>query len=411
MKALNTLLSLQSFGVNSDSNSHFSGGLASSSFGKGLRKKKPSYQISEEVEDTGSEVGSYEVNYKSTVTHKPGPSFDTGSFKFSSVTSAPKTTKFGSSNKFSSFNHQGAGSSSSSQSSGLFKFNEPSSPSLLSNGQITTKFAINHPAPTHSAANLGGSYQTSFSDEGFGSSSGQLTEKFISDYHTTLAKLKSDKQQQQQQQAQHRGHLKSEQPKFQSSSSPFKTKFSDSSNFKVSSDFKVGAETQFPTKFNSGDLSSFKPNFRLQEVPNLYPSEDQFRPSVGYSGNQLFEPNSDNEDFLQQQLAQNPASKGQYQQYLKAQQDEQIEQQALQEQLKYQHSKPKVPLKSQGLSRPPQSAPPQGFSGSSTKYRPYIQVKKNFNRRKPLVRVASSPGLSHYRTPAIDGPYTIHFSV
>lgn len=397
-------------------------GTSTSSFGKGLRKRKPSYQISEESEEDQNnhnnnnhhDTGSYEVNYKTEVTHKPGPNFDFGSFKFGSgVTSAPVAkTKFGASSKFSSYNPHG------SAPSGIFKFNEPSSGA--SSGQITTKFAISHPAPTHSAANLGGSYQT-FSDEGFGSSSGQLNEQFIADYHSSLAKLKSDQ--------------KNEKPKFQNSS-PFKSKFSDSSkfgdtskfgdssNFKVSSDFKVGSESH-PAQFHksthpklNGDFGKFKPNFRLQEVPNLYPSEDQFRPSVGYPGegddgstgdNKLFEPSSDNEEFVQQQLAQNPASKGQYQQYLKSQEDEKIEQQALLEQLKYQQQQPQRPK-----GPPPKASigrPLQGYSGSSTKFRPYITVKKNFNRRKPLVRVASSPGLSHYRTPAIDGPYTIHFSV
>lgn len=325
------------------------------------------------------------------MTHKPGPSFDSGSFKFSSVTSAPKT-KFGSSSKFSPFG------SSSNAPSGLFKFNDPQSGH--SSGAITTKFAISHPTPTHTAANLGGSYQT-FSEESFGGNSGHETDKFLSDYHSTLAKLKKDK------------------PKFQTSS-PFKTKFTDTSNFKVSSDFKVASESHQPqfqkTKFGS-DFNNFnafkqdfKPDFKLQEVPNLYPSEDQFRPSVGYpgaNGNQLFEPNSDNNEDYIKQLAKNPASKGQYQQYLKAQEDEKIEQQAVQEQLKYQQQQqPKAPPKLP-ISRPH----PQAFNGASTKFRPYITVKKNFNRRKPLVRVSSSPGLSHYRTPLIDGPYTIHFSV
>lgn len=417
-------------------------GTSQSSFGKGLRKRKPSYQISEESEEESSnnshDTGSYEVNYNTKVTHKPGPSsYDTGSYKFTIPTTAPVTkTKFGSNNKFSSFNHQGSGSAQS----GIFKFNEPQSSSGLSNGQITTKFAINHPAPTHSADNLGGSYQT-YSDEGFGSSSGQLNEQFISDYHTTLAKLNTDK--------------KSEKKKFQSSS-PFKStfgdspkfgdshsfgsfgdshsfgegsKFGDSSNFKVSSDFKVGSESHSPVQYQKsqntkfgGEFSKFKPNFRLQEVPNLYPSEDQFKPSLGYpgessglsgqnsnNGNKLFEPSSDNEEFVQQQLAKNPASKGQYQQYLKSQEDEKIEQQALLEQLQYQqHQQPQKP---KGPPKAPISRPSSAFSGSSAKFRPYITVKKTYPRKRPLVRVASSPGLSHYRTPAIDGPYTIHFSV
>lgn len=401
--------------MNSGANSHFSDvGTSISSFGKGLRKRKPTYQISEEstedepnisssLSNAGHDAGSYEVNYKTAVTHKPGPSFDSGSFKFSSITAAPKT-KFGSTNsKFGGFN--------SPAPSGIFKFHEPaptsglhgsSSSSGLNKGQITTKFAISHPAPTHSAANLGGSYQTTYSEEGFGGNSG-LNEKFISDFQSSLSKFKTEP--------------KKEKPRFQTKS-PFKTKFPDtSSNFKVTSDFKVGSESQFPsshTKFGSdfdnSEFNSFKHNFKLQEVPNLYPSEEQFRPSVGFPGNKLFEPNSssgDHDDYIQQ-LAKNPASKGQYQQYLKSQEDEKIEQQALLEQLKYQQSqKPKVPPKA-AISRPP-----VGFSGASTKFRPgpYITVKKNFNRRKPLIRVSSSPGLSHYRTPVIDGPYTIHFSV
>lgn len=383
-------------GVSSSVNSAFSDiGISSSSFGKGLRKRKPSYQISEESEEenVSNDAASYEVNYKTKVTHKPGPSFDSGSFKFSSVTAAPSLsgkTKFGSSNKFSSFGSLNSGSSNS----GLFKFNEPSS-SLSNSGQITTKFAVNHPAPTNSASSLGGSYQT-FPDEGFGTSSGQLNDKFNSDYHSSLAKLKTDSR-----------------PKYSLGNSPFKSKFSDNNNFKVSSELKVGSESQSSnyqkTKFGA-DFASIRPHFKLQEVPNLYPSEDSFRPSVGYPGNKLFEPSSDNEDYIQQQLSKNPASKGQYQQYLKSQEDEKIEQQAVLEQIKYQQSKPKVP-------QPPPSKPihhnrpPQTFSGSSTKYRPYITVKKNFIRKKPLVRVSSSPGLSHYRTPVIEGPYTIHFSV
>lgn len=393
-------------------------GTSSSSFGfgKGLRKRKPSYQISEESEEDSQshDAGSYEVNYKTTVTHKPGPSFDTGSFKFSSVTSAPLSkTKFGLSggggSKFTSYNSQHTGSSpASSAPSGIFKFNEPAASSLgggggHSNGAITTKFAISHPVPTHSASNLGGSYQ-SFSDESFGGTSEQQNEQFIADYHTSLAKYQKKE--------------KTEKPKFQLNS-PFKTKFSDTTNFKVSSDFKVGSDSHQPsfshtkTKFG-GEFGSFKPNFKLQEVPNLYPSEDQFRPSLGFAsnegnGNKLFEPNSENEDYVQQQLANNPASRGQYQQYLKSQEDEKIEQQALLEQLKYQHTKPKpVPAP---LPKPSFIRPQATYSGASTKFRPYITVKKNFNRRKPLVRLSSAPGLSHYRTPAIDGPYTIHFSV
>lgn len=365
---------VQSFGsINSKTNSQFS----EFSFGTSKSKKsKPSFS-----DDDTDDDGSYEVNYKTSVTHKPASSYE---YK---PTSAPKS-KFSSGTKFSSFNHQ-------SSSPGLFKFNDP-------NGPITTKFAINHPAPTHSASNLGGSYQT-YPDDGYTSNSAYLTEKFITDYHTALSKLKQDQPGKQ-------GSLRQPSNKFEN---VFKSKFSDNNNFKVSSDFKVGGssikgENDFfenshkfqNLKVANPDPSEFKPNFKLRDVPNLYPTDDHFKPSIGFdtgssiSTPNLFESTVDKDELLKLQLAQNPASKGQYQQFLKAQQDEKIEQQALLEQLKFQQQK--------GLSRP-------SFSGGS-KFRPILPQKHfSYPRRKPTRIV--SPGLGHYRTPIIDGPYTIHFSV
>lgn len=395
---LNAFL-FQSFGVApSGLNSHFTSG-----FGEKGLKRRPTY-IQDSEEETGA---SYEVNYKTTVTHKPVfSSFDFGTYKSTDAPApapAPSKTKFGSNGKFgSSYGHQAA------PSSGLFKFNEPGQP-----GQITTKFQISHPAPSGSEFSADNSYHHALADES-SSSSGHLTDKFISDYHSALHKLKND---------QHKS-VKQPAKKFEN---PFKTKFQDNSNFKVSTGFKVapaqpssssslgeefyesgGAPThqqqfhrapQEPLK--QSESFDFGPHFKLQEVPNLYPSgDDQFKPSVGVSGQHhqgaphLFAPsNSEKEELVKQQFAPNPASKGQYQQFLKAQQDEKIEQQALLEQLKYQQQK----------GRP-------SYGGSATKFKPYIPVKQITYRRKPVSRIVS-PGLGHYRTPIIDGPYTIHFSV
>lgn len=222
-------------------------------------------------------------------------------------------------------------------------------------------------------------------------------------------------------------------PKFPTKTQPFSPKFNfdssssskynfdspsfdfDSSNKyktdnpKFASDFEL-KNIKLPQKFNSQKYDpfsvsnpnplDFKPQFKLQDVPNLYPQESA---GYGVAGRGQIESfyvaeQAAKDELIKQQLKNNPdpATKGQYQQFLKAKEDEQIEQQQFREQLQLQQQQQQQQLSFKN-QRP-------NLSGVSSKFRPV--------RRIPARPV--SLGLRHYGTGVpslIDRPYSITFKV
>jgi hypothetical protein len=140
----------------------------------------------------------------------------------------------------------------------------------------------------------------------------------------------------------------------------------------------------------------FKPSFKLQDVPNLYPSESygQSSASRGQIQNYLRAEHRIKDEILKQNLLNNPnpAARGQLQQFYKAKEDERIEQEVVLEQLKNQQLGPARP-QSFGGQRP-KGPRPGSLQTSQSKFYPV---------RKQPVRA-----IRPYRSPG--GVSTIRFS-
>lgn len=147
---------------------------------------------------------------------------------------------------------------------------------------------------------------------------------------------------------------------------------------------------QDPNPFN------FKPHFKLQDVPNLYPEGYKTPASQGqlqkyYEKQLLLEQQQKDEHLQYQHLNQNPATKGQYNQFLKAQEDELVEQKYIRDQLKLHHQQQNGNSHLRGFYK-------QGSPQQSHKFHP---VRNN-------ARPHTTLGLSHYRKAV---PYSIRFNL
>ncbi|XP_055633146.1 uncharacterized protein LOC129773550 isoform X2 [Toxorhynchites rutilus septentrionalis] len=169
-------------------------------------------------------------------------------------------------------------------------------------------------------------------------------------------------------------------------------------------------QSQLRSKQQGSDIDNpnpleFRPNFKLQDVPNLYP--DEHLGSGAVSKTQL-------ENFLHAEQAfvddairthyqdggNPPPKKGHHQQFLKQQEDDHLEKEALKAQIEF--------LKAQAAKRPAEfkQRPPGGqnpYNGfPQNPNQPHIQGPQNFGHHNP-----QGPQIPHNLGPNSQGPHSL----
>ncbi|XP_062540386.1 uncharacterized protein LOC134208541 isoform X2 [Armigeres subalbatus] len=221
-------------------------------------------------------------------------------------------------------------------------------------------------------------------------------------------------------------YTKAKNPKLHSS---YGTKLKSSHNTEFESDFDVKniklpgtlntfrpnnfpKSTKHKSKYGS-DIDNpnpleFRPNFKLQDVPNLYPDEHI---GAGIAAKGQIENFLNAEHSFRNEpirtthfLDGHPGKKGQYNQFLKSQEDEQFEKEALKAQIEY--------LKAQASKRPvaevrrPPGPPPSAKINSGP---PRGRPVRRIPQLAPLGAKQSRPPvrIPHYN----DRPYSISFKL
>lgn len=164
-------------------------------------------------------------------------------------------------------------------------------------------------------------------------------------------------------------------------------------------------QSQLRSKQQGSDIDNpnpleFRPNFKLQDVPNLYPDEHLGSGIVAKTqlenflhAEQAFVDDAIRTHYLD---SNPPSKKGHHQQFLKAQEDENSEKESLKAQiefLKAQAAKRPAEFK----QRPPGSNPFNGFPQNPNQ--PHIQGPHNFGQSR-------SPG-PHSQAPHSLGPHSL----
>ncbi|XP_065091498.1 uncharacterized protein LOC135712484 isoform X2 [Ochlerotatus camptorhynchus] len=218
-------------------------------------------------------------------------------------------------------------------------------------------------------------------------------------------------------------------PKFPKLHSSYGTKLK-SHNTEYESDFDVkniklpGALTKFrPNTFtkpsqhknkqHGSDIDNpnpleFRPNFKLQDVPNLYP-DDHIGAGIAAKGqieNFLNAEHSFRNEPIRTThfLDGHPGKKGQYQQFLKSQEDEQFEKEALKAQIEY--------LKAQAAKRPSEGRQRPSGPPISIKHGPVPPRGRPVRRIPPLGPLGAKQSRPPARIPHYnDRPYSISFKL
>ncbi|XP_019548388.3 uncharacterized protein LOC109418620 isoform X2 [Aedes albopictus] len=218
-------------------------------------------------------------------------------------------------------------------------------------------------------------------------------------------------------------YTKPKSPKLHSS---YGTKLKPSHNTEYESDFDVkniklpGALNKFrPNNFpkstshkskHGSDIDNpnpleFRPNFKLQDVPNLYPDEHI---GAGIAAKGQIENFLNSEHSFRNQpvrtthyLDGHPGKKGQYNEYLKSQEDEQFEKEALKAQIEY--------LKAQAAKRPEVRQRPPGPPIKHGSAPPRGRPVRRIPQLAPLGAKQSRPPvrIPHYN----DRPYSVSFKL
>ncbi|XP_055697953.1 uncharacterized protein LOC129798700 [Phlebotomus papatasi] len=338
------------------------------------------------IVNTNNEDDKFEdkVSYQiaSSTTKSP---FKYGGFQYSSTTPSPVFNSLPNShiNKPSLANSE----RSSANQGGSFR-------------PVTTKFTVNHPHPPKNQGNLISSryQQSSYDDEEEyietkrePTNAGQVSDKYLNDYQQALSKLQAA------------GSNVARRPNPPKSQIKYIGVPPNSPN----SYLPKNKQQQFPAL--EPEAKPFKPKFKLQNVPNLYPRDDApFKPSVGFPGGkgaptkqkEYFEPppeyiyTNDDVQYYNVDGGASPPSKSQSPQYLKRQNQMKFQQLAIEKMKK---------------ARNPYFGQP-----SQTNFRPIVpqQPPHRFSmpRRKPSR--AFTPARNSYKSrPIIDGPYSIRISM
>nr|XP_029717648.1 uncharacterized protein LOC109424937 [Aedes albopictus] len=221
-------------------------------------------------------------------------------------------------------------------------------------------------------------------------------------------------------------YTKPKSPKLHSS---YGTKLKPSHNTEYESDFDVkniklpGALNKFRPKVlnnfpkstshkskHGSDIDNpnpleFRPNFKLQDVPNLYPDEHI---GAGIAAKGQIENFLNSEHSFRNQpvrtthyLDGHPGKKGQYNEYLKSQEDEQFEKEALKAQIEY--------LKAQAAKRPEVRQRPPGPPIKHGSAPPRGRPVRRIPQLAPLGAKQSRPPvrIPHYN----DRPYSVSFKL
>ncbi|GAB0091973.1 hypothetical protein DMENIID0001_068980 [Sergentomyia squamirostris] len=303
-------------------------------------------------------------------------------------------------------------------------------PGIVNNGNtnqgsfrpVTTKFQVNHPSPSFQNSNpvpvknpgnlISSRYQqyTVDDDEEYVEtkqgkpSITPVSDKYLTDYQQALTKLQAASTNVARRPNKPKTPIKYNgiPPNVPNNYSPVKGK---------------------PQHFGEPDSKVYKPKFKLQNVPNLYPKDEApFKPSVGYPGGAKGAPTKQKEFFeLPPEYAytndnvqyynvdggaippQSPSKSQQPNpQYLKRQHQIKLQQQLVMEKIK----KARVPHTPTYSQQQP----------SQTNFRPIAppQPPHRFNiaRRKPSRAFTPAAGRSSFKSrPLVDGPYSIRISM
>ncbi|XP_050067511.1 uncharacterized protein LOC126556306 [Anopheles maculipalpis] len=147
----------------------------------------------------------------------------------------------------------------------------------------------------------------------------------------------------------------------------------------------------------------FRPKFKLQDVPNLYPA-DHLGAGIAAKGQIESFLNSEHalkdESLVAQLLGDgSPAARPHYHQFLKSQEDEKLEKEALRQQIEYLKAQAaKRPLELGNPSRPP-------IVSNAQKFRPVRRIPSHV--RLGVKAPYPLPRIPHYN----DRPYSISFKI
>nr|XP_019548380.2 uncharacterized protein LOC109418620 isoform X1 [Aedes albopictus] len=364
------------------------------------------------------------LNFDGKVKKLPSYSFDDSAL--ASFTSNKKKNKlsldddtFGGSSSFGHSNNFGVGKLEFPFTSGG-KFNSPygfGEPPLVKSAVSTLKHfgagLLGKPEKQSSSYYGIDSEESGFGNskfKPFGKGSGGSSSSFKNTYN-----LDSDESEE--------VYTKPKSPKLHSS---YGTKLKPSHNTEYESDFDVkniklpGALNKFrPNNFpkstshkskHGSDIDNpnpleFRPNFKLQDVPNLYPDEHI---GAGIAAKGQIENFLNSEHSFRNQpvrtthyLDGHPGKKGQYNEYLKSQEDEQFEKEALKAQIEY--------LKAQAAKRPEVRQRPPGPPIKHGSAPPRGRPVRRIPQLAPLGAKQSRPPvrIPHYN----DRPYSVSFKL
>nr|XP_019548396.2 uncharacterized protein LOC109418620 isoform X3 [Aedes albopictus] len=381
------------------------------------------FSISHPTPTKSSLTGS-SLNFDGKVKKLPSYSFDDSAL--ASFTSNKKKNKlsldddtFGGSSSFGHSNNFGVGKLEFPFTSGG-KFNSPygfGEPPLVKSAVSTLKHfgagLLGKPEKQSSSYYGIDSEESGFGNskfKPFGKGSGGSSSSFKNTYN-----LDSDESEE--------VYTKPKSPKLHSS---YGTKLKPSHNTEYESDFDVkniklpGALNKFrPNNFpkstshkskHGSDIDNpnpleFRPNFKLQDVPNLYPDEHI---GAGIAAKGQIENFLNSEHSFRNQpvrtthyLDGHPGKKGQYNEYLKSQEDEQFEKEALKAQIEY--------LKAQAAKRPEVRQRPPGPPIKHGSAPPRGRPVRRIPQLAPLGAKQSRPPvrIPHYN----DRPYSVSFKL